>query len=263
MDFLKNKQTMKVCKNCKKPLILSGGRCVYCSSNQSEQKVQGSITQIQQSVKSIKQVKQELAIQVTSPCYDDIGRILNSLNISFFQFDGTFDCNLLFINCGTSDFVDTSKLANFVLNGNVAYISDLASSIVQEAFPGYFNFDSFSLSTSGNVKALISDPEISEFLGAKVNIEFDMGGWSVLRSIKAGSVILYTHQLGMQSQPLMVMVPYGQGKIFYTCFHNHAQASDLEEKLLRLLILKQISVYKSQSIKKTTEEFGIDLQKLK
>jgi hypothetical protein len=253
---------MKVCQNCKKPLILSGGRCVYCNSNQSEQKVKGSLTQIQQSVKPIKQVKQELAIQVTSPCYDNIGRILESLNIGYSPFDGTFNCNLLFINCGTKDVISTSRLTDFVANGNVAYISDQASWIVKEAFPGYFNFEGNTGKIS-TVNARVADTEIKDFIGDRVKVFFDMPGWSKLKSISTGNTILYRSRIGKEDQPLMVMVPYGQGKIFYTCFHNHAQASDLEEKLLRLLILKQISVYKSQSIKKTTEDFGIDLQKLK
>lgn len=257
---------MKICISCKKPLILSGGKCVYCGSGSSDaikkQEKAESKTQIQQVVKPISQKKQTIAIQVTSPCYDNIGRILDSLNIDYSPFDGTFNCNLLFINCGTKDSIDTFRLIDFVSNGNVVYISDQASWIVQEAFPGYFDFEG-NIGEISTVNAHVADSEIKEFIGNRVNVFFDMPGWSKLKSISSGEVILYKSPVARQNEPLMVMVPYGRGKIFYTCFHNHAQASDLEEKLLRLLILKQISVYKSQSIKKTTEEFGIDLQKLK
>ena len=66
-----------------------------------------------------------------------------------------------------------------------------------------------------------------------------MGIWSVLNSIKKGELILRSSETG---KPLMVMVSIGEGKVFYTCFHNHAQTSEAEKTLLQLLVMKQMSV---------------------
>ncbi len=86
-----------------------------------------------------------------------------------------------------------------------------------------------------------------------------MGGWSMLRKISKGTVLISRLDNG---DPLMVEVPFKKGSIFYTSFHNNAQASEKEITLLKILILKQISVKDKTSIKEVADKFNVDISML-
>jgi hypothetical protein len=197
-------------------------------------------------------------IYVTSPCYDNIGKVLDSLKISYTSFKNNYDCDILFLNCGTSDVLDGMKLNQFVKNGGVLYASDLTSSFVSATFPNIFHF--YGSASPCTMPTLVIDAELRGIIGDNIDIVFDMGGWSVLKQIQSGQIILKS---ATTSYPIMVMVPFGQGKIFYTCFHNHAQASEKEQILLKLLVLKQISEYSASTIESVSEELNINLSDFK
>jgi hypothetical protein len=79
-------------------------------------------------------------IYVTSPGYDNIGEVLNSMGVAFEPFTGEYDCDLLFVNCGTNDRLDQASLQRFVHAGGCLYASDLTSSLIAAAFPEMFHF---------------------------------------------------------------------------------------------------------------------------
>lgn len=60
----------------------------------------------------------------------------------------------------------------------------------------------------------------------------------------------------------MVKFRIGEGYLYYTSFHNHGLTTEDEEKLLQLLILKQIGELNSQNIQQTANYNGIDLTNL-
>ncbi len=223
-------------------------------------------------------IGQDFKIRVSSPGYDDIGAVLLNLGLKFEQFNGNFNCNLLFLNCGSSDIPEPripmtycapysdlqepklpDLLEKYVASGNILYASDLTASLLVDTFPGLFSFRDYGGLPEEHT-AEVTDKELSIIVGYTIRITFDLGSWAVLESISKGETILRSKNSGL---PIMVMVPYKQGKIFYTCFHNHAQISDTEEKLLKLLVLKQISVHKSQTIQQTGNQLGIDINKLR
>lgn len=117
---------------------------------------------------------------VTRPGNDNIGEILTSMDVEFEAFQGSFDCSLLFVNCGTPDQVDPRALAEFVHNGGCVYASDHADTLIAQAFPGVFDFGGHS-GGRGQVAADVIDPELRDVLGSRIEIEFDMGAWAVLR----------------------------------------------------------------------------------
>jgi hypothetical protein len=199
-----------------------------------------------------------MKIFVTSPHYDDIGRVFNLLNVNYSPYQNRLDCDILFLNCGTSDVVPEKELRLFVQNGGILYASDLTSTFVSTVFPNIFNFEG-NIGLSGEIDAFVCDAELKTIIGEKVKINFDMSSWSVLNSVKQGKVILQS----IQGKPIMVQVPYGKGAIFYTCFHNHAQATEKETIILRLLILKQVSEYKKTSLEKVSEELNVNLSDYK
>lgn len=201
--------------------------------------------------------EQSMRIVVTQPHYDDIAKILDSMKIEYTPYDGTFECDFLFLNCGTADHVPAEEVRRFVERGGCLYASDWTSSIVDRAFPNVFDFAGNSGET-GTVTARVCDGELRDVIGDTIDILFDLGGWSVLNSVRKGNVILEsTHT----RKPLMVMMAYEKGTIFYTCFHNHSQISRTEEILMQLLVLKQISAATGVSLERAGERAGVSLVK--
>ena len=198
------------------------------------------------------------AVQVTASKYDDIGQILTSIDISFSEYDADEEPEMLFLNCGSATEVAASDLQKFVENGGTLYASDLTNDLLEDAFPNMFKFTTNG--EEGEVEAEIVNEELRNILGEKMDIHFDLGNWAVLHEIKRGKVLMQDYHT---QRPLMVVVPYGRGRIYYTCFHNHQQPSAQEEDLLKLLVAKQIADIVEQPLSDTAQAMGIDVSKIK
>jgi hypothetical protein len=201
-------------------------------------------------------------VYVTQPGYDNIGAILTSMGVKFEPFQGAFDCTLLFVNCGTSDPVDPSALAEFVRAGGCLYASDHIDGLITQAFPGIFEFAGH-VGNSGNVTADVLDPELRDVLGQQITIEFDMPAWSVLHGGKAEPLLRSAKGSQQAGRPIMAYAEYGEGSIFYTCFHNKGQISDREKGLLQLLVVKQFSATSHQSFEQTGRALGLKLDEMR
>lgn len=200
-------------------------------------------------------------IYVTSKHYDDIGEVLRTMKMDFEPFAGKFDCDILFINCGTSDHIDSRELASFVHRGGCLYASDLASSHIQAAFPGKISFS--NTGSSCKIFADVIDQELLQITGRQIEIQFDLGSWSVLNQTK-GKVLLRASQGNAYSgKPIMISFQYGRGVVFYTSFHNHAQVSEKEKMLLQLLLLKQMGANSNKSIKQMGDLVGLNIASMK
>jgi hypothetical protein len=201
-------------------------------------------------------------VYVTTPGYDDIGQVLRSMNIQHEQFAGSYDCSLLFVNCGTRSCVQPPKLTEFVESGGCLYVSDLAGGLLQQAFPELFVFDGRG-GEVGNVNALVVDRELREISGRIIDIRFDMGAWKVLRHCHGHAIIRSANPGTYADLPIMVSVRHGDGMIFYTCFHNRAQQSTQEKRMLQLLVLKQLSIAEGSSVEKIGGSLGIRMDEIR
>ena len=172
-------------------------------------------------------------IYVTSSGYDDIGKVLTSMGVAFEAFRGDYDCDLLFVNCGTHDGLDPGQLRSFVQSGGCLYASDLTSSLIAEAFPGAFRFRG---SGPGQVAADVVDDELRQIVGDTTTIHFDLPDWSVIGECQGATLVQASRRTPYAGRPLMVEVEQGDGAIFYTSFHNRAQVSEQEKILLQLLV---------------------------
>lgn len=199
---------------------------------------------------------------VTRAGNDNIGEILTSMGVEFEPFEGSFDCSLLFVNCGTPDQVDPRGLADFVRSGGCVYASDHADTLIAQAFPGVFDFGGHS-GSRGQVRADVIDPELKDVLGGQIDVEFDMGAWAVLRRGKAESLLTAAKGCQQAGNPIMAYAEYGEGSIFYTCFHNKAQTSDREKRLLQLLVVKQFSAKSNQSFEQAGKSLGLALDEIR
>jgi len=123
----------------------------------------------------------EKKILVTSPRYDDIGKVLKSIGLHYKPYTGQFDCDMLFINCGTSDTVDPKKLNSFVKNGGCAYASDLTDTLINTAFSGLYKFKGHQ-GEACKIDAEVIDPELYQISGNIIKIEFDLNSWAILEN---------------------------------------------------------------------------------
>jgi hypothetical protein len=196
-------------------------------------------------------------VYVTAPGNDNIGQILASMNVSYEPFKGDYDCTILFINCGTPDQVDAAKVAEFVRGGGCVYASDHADGLVTRAFPDLFIFGGRT-GRPGRVVATVVDPELEQIVGPTIAINFDVPAWAVLRRCE-GNTLLRAGGGPYAGLPIMSHVECGLGSIFYTCFHNSAQASEEERRLLQLLVIKQFSAVSRTTVEQAGQSLGISL----
>jgi hypothetical protein len=200
-------------------------------------------------------------IFVTSPGFDNIGEVLASMNVAFEVFTGRYDCDLLFVNCGTHDRLDSATLRRFVEGGGCLYASDLTSAFIAETFPGMFFFGGSG--DAGVVAARVIDEELRDVVGDSTSIHFDMGSWAVLQECSGAILVEGAADTRYAGKPLMVEVEFGDGVIFYTSFHNRAQLTAHEKVLLQLLVLKQMGAASNASVAQVGRSLGITITPLK
>lgn len=201
--------------------------------------------------KSIK----DLIIKVTSPCYDDIGKVLNQLGIKYNSFDGNLNCDILFLNCGTHDAINHPQLKTFVENGGILYASDLTSSHIISTWPELITVTNNT--SACKIRASIVDKDLRKYIGNTIEVEFDMGVWSKIVKTTQGKILM---QSADEDFPIMMEFAIGRGKVFYTSFHNHAQTTEMEKDLLQLLVIKQISVATDLDFQKTMDIMSVSMK---
>lgn len=201
-------------------------------------------------------------IYITTPGYDDIGKVMGVMGVKHEPFRGKYDCSLLFVNCGTSDRVNPGELAEFVKSGGYLYVSDLAGDLLARAFPESFIFDTKG-GKAGDIDALVVDRELRDISGRIITIRFDMAAWKILRHCHGHAIIRSASPGPYADLPIMVSVPHGRGMVFYTCFHNRAQQSAQEQRMLQLLVLKQISIAEQSTVTQVGDSLGIRMDDIR
>ena len=82
-------------------------------------------------------------------------------------------------------------------------------------------------------------------IGRRIEVEFDMVSWRRMQPLDS-SVRVYLAAAGGGSAnasaglPIVVGFRYGQGHVLCTSFHNKAQTSEAEWRLLRFLVLQPV-----------------------
>lgn len=198
---------------------------------------------------------QNLKIKVTSRHYDDIGKVLNQLNVKYLPFDGDFNCDILFLNCGTGDNIFHPQLKSFVESGGILYASDLTSSHLIDTWPELMTVSNDTKACK--IQAIVIDVDLRQYIGNTIDIEFDLPVWSKILQVNKGKVLM---QSADEGYPIMVEFSVGKGKVFYTSFHNHAQTSEVEKRLLQLLVIKQISAATDTDFCKTLDIMSVSMK---
>lgn len=187
-------------------------------------------------------------LYVTDTGYDNIGAILSALGEGYeiiniplsksSMLDELGDGDVIFINCsggcGNVAREWSSHLQKFVTGGGSIYVSDWAGSFLEAAFPEYVGFDHSG--NPGMVPAVVTDDGLAETLGGEISLNFDMGSWWKINRVHNDVMV----HIRVNDMPLLVSFKVGNGHVIYTSFHNRAQVSEVEAKLLQYLVFKPI-----------------------
>jgi len=219
----------------------------------------------------MKNKKGELRIAVTEVGYDDVGSVLTKLDYAYrvINDNDLTNCealakyNVLFINCGTGG--DPAKnresLREFVKEGGALYVSDQSAPQISAAFPNIVEFSSGGIA-SQSIIADVVDQDLRSIIGSRIKIYFDLSDWipiqGVNRDVHAYLVGTFETNYGhKKDKPILISFKYGAGEVIYTSFHSHKQTSEAEEKLLKFLVLKPVSITSKIPILRLAKDKGL------
>ena len=216
-------------------------------------------------------IQGEPRIAVTGAGYDDAGSVLTKLSY-FYVLVSDYDISsydileryqILFINCGTGGYPVGNKesLRRFVENGGVLYVSDLSAPQISAAFERFIEFSSGGEADQW-VIADVVDKDLRAIVGPSVKIYFDLPDWIPIETVDQRVHIYLTGSFRTSygykmNRPILVSFRYGAGEVVYTSFHNHKQPTEVEEKLLKFLILKPVSTITGTPILSLAKSKGL------
>jgi hypothetical protein len=201
-----------------------------------------------------------LQLAVTPAGYDDIGSVLHQLGFTTDTIDFAdlrdvvrlrrYDA--VFVNChrDLQGFRHGQAIAQYVAEGGVLYASDYACDVVQAAFPRMldFGFSGVFALWGETVNATVVDPTLADVVGTQVRLHFDLPAWRhVAAWHQPCRVYLTANSLGSQ-RALLVSFAYGRGFVVYTAFHNKAQPSATERRLIEFLALRPLTMQLSRQV---------------
>ena len=195
---------------------------------------------------------------VSPSSFDDIGAVLKDMGKGFehqtLRWKDLKDikrlqgCDVLFINCALRfGFGFGRKIGpvvrQFVEQGGTLYASDFAVDAIKHAFPDILDYDQEG--EAGDMVCEVVDPGLQELVGKTIDVHFNTIWWRITELAKSVRVYVrgsvYQTASGEPAKlPIVVGFEHGKGHVLCTCFHNEAQVSEQEKKLLRFLVLRPI-----------------------
>lgn len=230
-----------------------------------------------------------LNIAVNTAHWDDIGEILTTMGYPWTEIqDSTMNTyaniaqyDIIYANCSSSAYANGPSAANalrtFVQNGGSLYASDWAFTYVTNAFPSFVTFFGSDprVGYSGMITGRITDPGLASYLNPSnppttVSLNYNLGSWAVVNSVSSATTVHIrgdiTYSGGtLSDRPLVVSFsPYDNsaGRVIYTTFHNEAQQSDIEKKLLEYLVLIPVSGQIADQAQEAVRNNGVEVKQV-
>jgi hypothetical protein len=206
-------------------------------------------------------VARPLRLAVSPAKYDNMGLLLDSLGTGYKwtlisedelrSSNRLDDFDVVFFTCASTPLHDAElerSLRAFVRKGGTLYASDLRFAALKGAFP---EFLAAKIDDPGGrtqeVSARVVDGGLREALGAdEIKLKFEAFGWKPA-SFDRGKVTTFlegwyrTAKGEKAFAPLLVRFACGKGTVIFTSFHNSAQNSATELKLLRYLVFTALT----------------------
>jgi len=158
-------------------------------------------------------------------------------------------------------------LRTFVGRGGTIYASDWRLDLIRSCFPELFDGEDMVQGAAQTLVAEVVDPGLRDVLGSTVELRFDLPGWNPAR-LSGDQVTVYlrgsyrANKGGLAAAaPLLVKVPFEQGTIIFTSFHNEKVNSKIESQLLRFLVFAAVTAKETAQANKTMISGGFSPQK--
>lgn len=200
-----------------------------------------------------------LRLGVTPPSFDNMGRLLMQLgdgykyasidNEELYDVVRLSSFDVVFLTCASSPSVDSraaSGIRRYVEQGGTLYASDLRYDLLRAAFPAYALKSQVWAGIPQMINAKVKDKALSQLIGSSIPLHFESGGWKPAAFDKFKVKVLiegpYHSELGKPfTAPLLVKFRHQKGTVIFTSFHNAAQNSELERKLLEYLVFTAVT----------------------
>ena len=153
------------------------------------------------------------------------------------------------------------SLREYVRRGGTLYASDYRFQLLKLAFPEMVDPSRESRGEVQTVLAQVVDPGLQKQLGATMELRFDKRAWypAAFRGAEVTTYLTGPYQTidGRQlTGPLLVTFPFGEGTVIFTSFHNEAQNSQTELKLLRYLAFASVTAHEEALVRRTLRQGG-------
>ncbi len=158
-------------------------------------------------------------------------------------------------------------LRTYVGRGGTLYASDWMLDVLRPSFPELFDGEDIVPGAAQVLTADVVDSGLHDALGqSTVELKFDLTGWKPARFAADKATFYlrgeYRTQAGSQlTAPLLARVPFEQGTIIFTSFHNEKVNSELETKLLKFLVFAAVTAKETAEAQKTMLSGGFSPQK--
>lgn len=165
---------------------------------------------------------------------------------TFIDGNGLSGYAALFINC-MADYSSTTTdaaLQTFSSGGGHVYFSDLSDSWLENVFPGQITFGPHGTGTGTVPAAEVVDAGLAAFVGATIEIIFDLPGWADIDSVASGVTTFIQGDISSMSsltglRPITVgwKPASASGCVFYTSYHiEGASTGSNQEKAIKYLV---------------------------
>jgi len=210
---------------------------------------------------------QAIKVGVTSSSYDDVGRIIRNIGSGIqydninrsigTNFDRLSEYQAIFINCGSSDVIDSSVLRRFVEEGGVVYASDLAEGLIIRAFPGMFRASTTAGAQTVRNASIVHTSLATHMGRSQMNITFNLGGWAVVSDLTPDATVYIRGDVsGYGERALAFSFDYGRGRVFFTSFHNQAQANAEMVSFIEYLVFRMAHMEAERALARIADSAG-------
>jgi hypothetical protein len=190
--------------------------------------------------------------------YDAIGSLLDELGLAYSAYAtpealyGTASAlaqyDVVFAACGSlatttkNNPYTSTQLANvaaYIEGGGTVYASDWEHPLVSGATEqALFFTDNPNVGPATTLAATLLDRDVIQLIGSDtLDITFDLPQWSVIDDVDLATPLVVAELPDMGEHPLAAVHHQGDGRLFYTSFHNDAQATSQMQAVLLQLIL--------------------------
>jgi len=167
----------------------------------------------------------------------------------------------IFINCGSHGDVPLEALREYVYNGGVVYASDHAGSNLRAAFPGLFNYEVYYETLTVRNAEIVHSGLASHMGLDHFEIIFNLGGWYIITQMPGDATTYIQGYIpGHGITPLAISFNYGEGIVFFTSFHNSAQASGSMIDFIGYLVFRTLFVEAEEDMRRIAEEYGFQYE---